>query len=252
MLLKGSDDEVGDRDRDYGYDMRGTQWMWYLVKPSVLPPCRIQAATVWHFFIGGEQWQVHYWGQFKRDNHEHYRQPQVMIYTLANGKEIECIGVHLKSKIDKEPIAYDAAQNLTEDNVNTALMPLGDCNDGSGQDYFESNYLFFDLIQNLQGEVLMAEKYFNHVLFDMSKDLRWTARYRDPIIKISASKNPFLLDHILVSQPLCNGHFPLQVNAKAGQVEHEIFERVNAESNSKTISGDHRPVSVVLEGAVVV
>jgi hypothetical protein len=49
-----------------------------------------------------------------------------------------------------------------------------------------------------------------------------------------------------VSQPLCNGSFPLKVNAKAGQVEHEIFERVNADSNSMTISSDHRPVSVFL------
>ncbi|WP_170137107.1 hypothetical protein [Winogradskyella sediminis] len=55
-----------------------------------------------------------------------------------------------------------------------------------------------------------------------------------------------------MSQPLCNGHFPLQVNAKAGQVEHEIFERVNAESNSKTISSGYRPVSVVLEDAVII
>jgi len=281
VLLKGPTDGVGDRDRDYGYDMRGTQWMWYLVKPSVLPQCRIQDAQVWHSFIGSEQWQVHYWGQFQRDDHEHFRQPQVLIYRLDNGKEIECIGVHLKSKINKERITYDAEQNLTGDYVNTALKArvklatearnirhyvdakfrqleapalviLGDCNDGPGQDYFESNYLFFDLIQNLQGEVLLAEKYFNHVLFDVAKDLRWTARFRDPILKIPASKNPLLIDHILVSQPLCNGSFPLKVNAKAGKVEHEIFERVNADSNSKTISSDHRPVSVVLEDTVIV
>ncbi|WP_179339538.1 endonuclease/exonuclease/phosphatase family protein [Winogradskyella ludwigii] len=275
VLLQGSNDAVGDRDRDYGYDMRGTQWLWYLVKPTVLAQCRIQAAIVWQSFIGGKHWQVNYWGQFERDDHEHFRQPQVLIYRLDNGKEIECIGVHLKSKINKERITYDAEKNLTGAYVNTALKArvklatearnirhyvdakfrqleapalviLGDCNDGPGQDYFESNYLFFDLIQNLQGEVLMAEKYFNHVLFDVAKDLRWTARFRDPILKIPASKNPLLIDHILVSQPLCNGSFPLKVNAKAGQVEHEIFERVNADSNSKTISSDHRPVSVFL------
>ncbi len=281
VLLKDDNDAIGDRDRDYGYDMRGTQWMWYLVKPSIISKCRIQEANVWHSFVGQESWNVNYWGKIERDDHEHYRQPQVLIYKLENGQEIECIGVHLKSKINKERITRDSDGNLTGAYVDTALkarvklatearnirdyvsakfkqleapalMILGDCNDGPGQDYFESNYLFFDLIQNLQGEVLLAEKYFNHVLFDVAKDLRWTARFRDPVLKIPASKNPLLIDHILVSQPLCNSSFPLIVNAKAGKVEHEIFERINANSNKNTRSSDHRPVSVVLSETNVV
>lgn len=281
VLLKEASDAVGARDRDYGYDMRGSQWLWYLVKPQLLDQCRIQDASVWNAFIGSDTWDINYWGQFQHDDHEHFRQPQVLIYKLDNGKEIECIGVHLKSKINKERIIWDDANNLEGSYVNTALKArvklatearnirhyvdakfkqleapalviLGDCNDGPGQDYFESNYLFFDLIQNLQGEVLLAEKYFNHVLFDVAKDLRWTARFRDPILKTPASQNPLLLDHILVSQPLCNGNFPLKVNAKAGLVEHEIFERVNANATSKTVSSDHRPVSVVLSESVLV
>ncbi|WP_161807176.1 hypothetical protein [Desulfatitalea tepidiphila] len=35
---------------------------------------------------------------------------------------------------------------------------MGDCNDGPGQDHFETRYLFFDLIGNLQGEVLMGPR----------------------------------------------------------------------------------------------
>jgi len=56
-----------------------------------------------------------------------------------------------------------------------------------------------------------------------------------------------LLDHILISQPLCRGQFPLVVNAHAGQVEHEAFERANAGANSKTLTSDHRPVSCMLD-----
>lgn len=92
----------------------------------------------------------------------------------------------------------------------------------------------------------------DHVLFDAAKELRWTARFRDPILKISTKNNPLLLDHILVSQPLCNGDFSLKVNSKAGKVEHEIFVRINTDSNSKTISSGHRPVSMVLTETAIV
>ncbi len=280
VLLSGDNDNIGDRDSDYGHDNRGTQWIWYLVKPAIFNQCRIQPANVWHSFIGSSNWSVNYWGEIEPENHDHYRHPQVLIYQLDNGQEIEFIGVHLKSKINRERITRDDDQNLTGDYLETALKArvklatearnirsyidakfrqlenpalviLGDCNDGPGHDFFEKQYLFFDLISNIQGEVLLAEKYFNHVLFDYAKELRWTAKFRDPISRISAANNPLLLDHILISQPLCNGNFPMIINEKAGLVEHEIFERVNAGSNQHTRSSDHRPVSCIIDDNVV-
>ena len=280
VLLKGANDQVGDRDRDYGNHMRGTQWLWFLVKPAIAMRCRLQAPTVWQAFIDADRWNVNYWGKIRPNDHKHYRHPQVLIYELDNGQEIECIGVHLKSKINLKGIKRDAQGNLTGDYLETALKArvklatearnirhyidakfnqleapglvlLGDCNDGPGHDFFESQYLFFDLIQNLQGDVLLAEKYFNHALFDYTADLRWTSRFRDPILDIPASRNPLLIDHILMSQPLCNGSFPLKVNAKAGLVEHECFERANAGSNASTRTSDHRPVSLTLTETIV-
>lgn len=41
---------------------------------------------------------------------------------------------------------------------NPGILVMGDCNDGPGQDHFETRYLFFDLIGNLQGEVLMGPR----------------------------------------------------------------------------------------------
>ncbi|WP_299114185.1 hypothetical protein [uncultured Winogradskyella sp.] len=281
VLLKGDNNQIGDRDRDYGNHMGGTQWLWFLVKPNVLSQCRLQEADVWKAFVNTDRWKVNYWGKVLPDDHKHYRHPQVLIYTLDNGQEIECIGVHLKSKINLKGITKDANGNLTGSYLETALKArvklatearnirhyveakfnqlespgiiiLGDCNDGPGHDFFETQYLFFDLIQNLQGDVMLAERYFNHALFDFSADLRWTSRFRDPILNIPASRNPLLIDHILMSQPLCNGSFPLKVNAKAGMVEHEIFERANAGSNSKTRTSDHRPVSLTLTENIIV
>ncbi|MDN3493076.1 hypothetical protein [Winogradskyella bathintestinalis] len=281
VLLKGGHDHVGDCDRAYGNHMGGTQWLWYLVKPEIADRCRLQEASVWQAFIGADRWRVNYWGKIEPDNYKHYRHPQVLIYQCDNGQEIECIGVHLKSKINLNRITRDNNGNLTGKYIETALKArvklatqarnirhyinakfnqleapgiiiLGDCNDGPGQDFFETQYLFFDLIQNLQGDVMLAEQYFNHALFDYSAELRWTAKYRDPILGLSAKNNPLLLDHILMSQPLCDGSFPLKVNAKAGKVEHEIFERANAGSNGHTCTSDHRPVSVVLSETIVV
>ncbi|REG87852.1 endonuclease/exonuclease/phosphatase family protein [Winogradskyella sediminis] len=281
ILLKGENDQIGDRDRDYGNHMRGTQWLWYIVKPEIAFRCRLQEAEVWQAFINADRWGVNYWGKIKPDDHKHYRHPQVLIYELDNGQEIECIGVHLKSKINLTSIQRDDEGNLTGAYLETALKArvklatearnirhyidakfnqlenpglvlLGDCNDGPGQDFFENQYLFFDLIQNLQGEVLLAEKFFNHALFDYTANLRWTSRFRDPILNIPASQNPLLIDHILMSQPLCNGNFPLKVNAKAGKVEHEIFERANAGSNASTRTSDHRPVSLMLTETIII
>jgi len=276
VLLKQQGDAIGDRDDEYGYDGRGTQWMWFVVKPSRLGRCSIQKADVWHSFVGSPKWNVNYWGQIEREDHYHYRMPQVLIYDLGNSQAMELIGVHLKSKINRAAITRDANGNLTGAYLETALkarvklatearnireyinakfeqlpspgiMLLGDANDGPGNDYFEFRYLFFDLIQNLQGEVLLAERFFNHALFDFPAHLRWTAKFRDEIAGIPASQNPLLLDHILMSQPLCNSSLPLIVNAGNGSVEHEAFERGNAGSNSQTRSSDHRPVSCILD-----
>jgi hypothetical protein len=120
---------------------------------------------------------------------------------------------------------------------------MGDCNDGPGHDFFETQYLFFDLISNVQGDVMLAEQFFNHALFDFPGHLRWSAKYRDDVLNIPASQNPLLLDHILISQPLCRGELPLVANQHAGQVEHEAYEESNAGANSTTRTSDHRPVS---------
>lgn len=274
VLLKGPNDAVGDRDADY--QIKGTQWMWFLVKPSLVGQCKIQSPDVWQSFTDEKTWIVNYWGKIEPSRHDHYRHPQVMIFDVGNGEEVELIAVHMKSKINTKRITRDKDCNLTGDYLEEALksrvklateadnvrkyinskfdqlaqpglVVLGDCNDGPGRDYFENQYLHFDLIQNIQGEVLVSERFFNHALFDFPGHLRWTAKFRDAIKKIPASKNPLLIDHILISQPLVNGNSSLQVNGGAGSVEHEAFERANAGSNSKTRTSDHRPVSCVFD-----
>jgi len=273
ILLQEDGEALGDKDGDY--DTSGKQWIWFLVKPHLAASCRVQAPSVWKSFVGHSRWRVHYWGNLEPTWHDHYRHPQVLILDLGGGHELEIIGQHMKSKINRNPITRDDDGNIIGVYLDTALkariklatearnirayidarfdqipkpgiLIMGDANDGIGQDYFERKYMFFDLISNLQGQIMNAERFFNHALFDFPEDLRWSAKYRDPVLEIPASQNPLLIDHILMSQPLVTGDLPLVVEGGAGLVEHQAFERGNAGASAKRKTSDHRPVSLVL------
>lgn len=273
VLLRGPGDAPGDRDDDY--DINGTQWIWFLVRAALAGQCRLQAPSVWKSFVGHSRWDVHYWSDLNPSKHDHYRHPQNLIVDIGGGNELELIGIHLKSKINKKPIERDADGNIIGDHLEVALkariklatearnlrayvdarfaqapnpgfVVLGDANDGPGQDWFERRYMFFDLISNLQGSVMNAERFFNHALFDYPPDLRWTAKYRNAITGTPASQNPLLIDHILMSQALVNDVLPLRAEPGSGLVEHTAFDRGNAGATAKRKSSDHRPVSLVL------
>ncbi|NUM33615.1 MAG: endonuclease/exonuclease/phosphatase family protein [Candidatus Brocadiae bacterium] len=273
VFLKQEQDNLGDKDIEY--KIKGNQWICFLVRPELLHRCTLQSPNIWQSLTQSKTWQVNYWGELKSDQHYHYRHPQVLLYNMQNGDNLELIGVHLKSKINLLKIDKDGDNNLTGKYLTDSLsariklateandirkyiaarfvqsahpkiLLMGDCNDGPGHDYFEERYLFFDLISNLQGDVILSERFFNHALFDFPSHLRWTARYKDELLGLSAADNPLLLDHILISQTLCRGNAPLVVNENAGKVEHEAYERANSGANSKTITSDHRPVSCIL------
>ena len=246
ILLKGPNDAIGAQDNNY--QTKGSQWLWFLAKPNLANRCRLQDPNVWQAFTGVRTWRVNHWGQIRTSIHSHYRHPQVMIFDVGNGEELEFIGLHMKSTINLKRITRDEDGNLTGDYLEEALkarvklateaknvreyvkakfnqiarpgiMVSGDCNDGPGHDFFEGQYLQFDLIQTIQGEVLVAERFFNHALFDFPGHLRWTAKFRDPILEIPESRNPLLLDHILVSQPLVNGSLSFQINSQITSIK---------------------------------
>ena len=274
LLPQSSNSSLGDRDDDY--DINGTQWIWYLVRSTLANRCRLQEPATWQAFVDHSRWDVHYWGKEKPTRHRHYRHPQVLVFELDDGQEIEFIGIHLKSKINKKKLVRDGDGNIVGDYLNEALKAriklatearnvrsyidarfdqseqpgiviLGDANDGPGQDYFEQRYMFFDLISNLQGSIMKAERFFNHALFDYPEHLRWTAKYRNQVTGVPASKNPLLIDHILMSQPLVDGSLPIIANEGAGLIKHHAFDRGNAGASIKRITSDHRPVSVLFD-----
>ncbi|GAA0784067.1 endonuclease/exonuclease/phosphatase [Roseibium denhamense] len=219
----------------------------------------------------------------KRLNHEFYREPQVLRFQFG-GAQHEVIGAHLKSKFTGESPrkrkadedfddyikssktirrfmakAHEARVKLSSEasyirayidhrfsqEADPSLFVVGDLNDGPGKELMEKQYLLHDLISNLQGEVFFARKYLNHALFDQPDELRWTARFKDPI---DPARSEFiLLDHILFTQALTrSGTSPLVAKSKSGLVEHLAFEETEALFGKGMLS-DHRPVSITLE-----
>lgn len=254
------------------YDTRGTQWIWFLVKPVLAPYCQLQQIEIWDSFTR-KAWEVHYWGKHETSSHNHYRHPQVLILDW-HGQRVEFIGLHLKSKIvspdqkkmwenggdDRKKYIEEAvkariklateAANVRayidakfKQVANPAIFVMGDLNDGPGKEYFEERYLFFDLLSNIQGDVFFARKFLNHALFDFDEDLRWSVQFDD---FITDSKRKILLDHILFTQGLVSGTLNLQIEARAGFVEHEITELINSQNFKYAHTSDHRPVSLII------
>ena len=119
ILLRQQNEALGVRDIEY--QIKGTQWIWFLVKPELKDKCKLQPAKVWQSFVGDKEWKIYLWGQERPTPHPHYRHPQVLLYNLGNGCQLELIGVHLKSKINKLPITRDADNNLTGEYLKVAL-----------------------------------------------------------------------------------------------------------------------------------
>ncbi|MCL4202024.1 MAG: hypothetical protein KJ000_05995 [Pirellulaceae bacterium] len=267
------------RPQGESYHQSGNQWIWFVVHEQLASRVSLLPVRVWQQYTeaaspNGEHtdsWPVHRWGQIERVKHKHYRHPQVLVVDLG-GVRAEVIGGHFKSKLTtvgnfhspdeaKRKAFIEAtlenriklateAQNVRyyidrrfKQERSPAVMVLGDLNDGPGKEFFERQFLFFDLLNNLQGDVFEAEKFLNHALFDYPDELRWTAHFED---RIEPSRNPhILLDHIMFTQAFVRGELPIRVEPHAGKVEHEIFDRITALLPSQVHLSDHKPVSCV-------
>lgn len=263
------------------YTQQGRQWIWFIVRNELLPNMSLLPVQVWREYTelaspAGEhkaRWPVYRWGMIESSFHSHYRHPQVLVWNVA-GTRVELIGGHFKSKLtmvgnfnsadpavrrtfieetlanrmklatEAQNVRYYLDQRFRQD-VAPAIVVLGDLNDGPGKEFFERQFLFFDLLNNVQGDVFEAERFLNHALFDYPGDLRWTVQFRDPL---DPTRDPnILLDHIMFTQAFVRNQGPLRVRPQAGKVEHEVFDRANALLGSSGRVSDHKPVSCLFE-----
>lgn len=215
-----------------------------------------------------------------REAHDHYRHPQVLVLDWA-GHRVEVVGLHLKSKLvsrrprkrratesfeayasEPKVAEYLAQSHIARIKLTTeatdvryyvdhrfaqepqpSIVVVGDLNDGPGKELLEREYLFHDLIGNLQGDVFFADRFLNHALFDYPGALRWTVRFED--FMDPDRPDAILLDHILFTQAFAGaGAGPLRAPPRSGKVEHEVYERVASLLPDAGVISDHRPVSV--------
>lgn len=267
------DNYVAVKALNEDYKIKGRQWIWFLVKTELRDKASLLPTKIYDEFSCAS-WDVHYWGDFETTKHRHYRHPQVLVLEWQNTR-LELIGLHTKSKfVQRGKSDWDAGgekrkkfirdaikariKMTTEvanvrDYINTkfeqvanpAIMVMGDLNDGPGKEFFEKQYIFFDLLSNLQGDVFEAERFLNHALFDFEDNLRWTVNFQD---FIDADRDPhILLDHILFTQSLVDGSLPIIIESKSGYIEHEVHDLVNANNPKYANTSDHKPVSVVIK-----
>jgi endonuclease/exonuclease/phosphatase family metal-dependent hydrolase len=271
-----------------GTDSTGSQWIWFICKTSIVQAFAptIQEPAIWYGLTGQKNWPVNHWGNLKPQKGGHWRHPQTLVLSIGSYK-VEIIGVHLKSKINKKKYldssgelardyieeglrsrvklateAYDVRMYIEkrfQQEANPYIIVCGDLNDGPGREFFERQYLFFDLVSNIQGEVLFASRFLNHALFDFKEDLRWSSEFHDrfeiwaqnefpnynlPVLPVDPTRKQ-LIDHILFTQAFVDKVSPgPKVKANAGLIEHTIHEKINASQPKKFGTSDHRPVSV--------
>jgi hypothetical protein len=211
--------------------------------------------------------------------HSHYRHPQVLQVTL-DGVAFEVIGAHLKSKFINlstpaaigQPGSFKSNPEFVAEAVearvklssectdlryyingrfkadrNAPIIVAGDFNDGPGKELIEEQFLLHDLIGNLQGDVFFARRFLNHALFDFSDEERWTVQFED---KLDPRRpREILLDHILFSQAFVGPNRPEAFRYRAlqhgGTVEHDAHHAINAALPQKSVTSDHRPVSML-------
>jgi hypothetical protein len=270
-----------------GNNLTGNQWIWFLVRDGLFEEseARILNPMIWQDLTRQTRWPVHYWGKLQSDFQSQWRHPQTLLMKIS-GVELEFIGGHLKSKINTlQP--FDENGSLKQDFVDEALRArirlateaydirryiekrfdqepnprifvCGDMNDGPGRGYFERQFLFFDLISNLQGDVIFAGRFLNHALFDFDDKIRWTTRFHDRIEEWSRQQagaeslptDPIdptrfqLLDHIFFTQTLVGKNASPRVESHAGLIEHTIHQRINALLTKTNRTSDHVLVSV--------
>lgn len=180
------------------------------------------------------------------------RKPNPTAAEIALIRSVEQTAVESRIKLSTEASNIrHYIENRFRNEPDPAVFLLGDMNDGVGKEAFERKYLFHDLISNLQGDVFFAHRFLNHGLFDYSQEgdenHRWTASFFD--VWDPGRSPEILLDHIMFTQAVVGGDAlektGLRVPARAGRVEHEIHNAVNAVFDRREdFTSDHRAVTV--------
>jgi endonuclease/exonuclease/phosphatase family metal-dependent hydrolase len=159
-----------------------------------------------------------------------------IVAALVNRRRISAEGMRIRRYLDRR---------LT-DAPDTAIMVLGDLNDGPGLDYFEERYITHNVTDILVGSAFAPERVFTHAQHDVAANDRYTAVFEDFVPTPEVKR--LLLDHILLSPGLSRADGLRRIDG-SGAIRHAEHEAqvVNNGIRRQDRPSDHRPVTVDLE-----
>jgi endonuclease/exonuclease/phosphatase family metal-dependent hydrolase len=220
------------------------------------------------------------WGTIAREDRklqDCYRRPLMLQYEPEDGKILEILVLHTKSKIsalktqqqweDREPAAvFDALlsrQKLSaeisrlrkyiEDRIqapheNDCLVVMGDFNDGPLAEDLEKEFLIHNIIDEVVGSVLRPRVVLRHAMSEDQIATSASTEFRNPLMGGQLTQE--LIDHIFLSPGIWkgNGDFSLtngSCTVEDGAYDNHFDPGLGLEKRHLRPS-DHRPVSLEL------
>jgi endonuclease/exonuclease/phosphatase family metal-dependent hydrolase len=141
------------------------------------------------------------------------------------------------------------AENELTRNSKSALVIMGDLNDGPLAESMEKEFLIHNIIDELIGSVVSPTVVLRHAMKPDIIAKSYSTIFHNPF-KDNEIANE-LIDHILVSPSVWSRSGPIQLDHDSCRVEVEAYHRNNEESATQKKRqlrpSDHMPVSAVLE-----
>jgi hypothetical protein len=197
------------------------------------------------------------------------RPPLVADLTLTDGRTVELVSIHAKSKyvhngahLWRNPetrqafveMALKARRRIASEALRlrryldvrfaadpaARLVVTGDFNDGPGLDYFEANYLAQNVAGLVAGSPYRPRTMLRHAFVDaVAREDNFTAEFFD---FVEEEQRRLLLDHIFVSPALYWN--VLGERAVEGAIRHDLWRRFSAPDlpgERERVPSDHRP-----------
>lgn len=203
------------------------------------------------------------------------RIPVVVRLNLQSGQKVVVAALHTKSKIsklkkreqwerrDKEAVldALNSRQKLSGEIAQvrqfldeqlkpdglSALLVMGDFNDGPFRDELEKEFLIMNILDEMQGSFLKPTLRLFHSMPTDVLSAEYSTIFNDPFGGDQPVKE--LIDHILVSRGIAEDK-TMRIKPDSALVEHKAYDDCNDEDQNKRARdlrpSDHIPVSVIL------
>lgn len=268
------DDHLGGRFDIIGPAGKGQQKLYALVRKASPLIAEVTPVLLRDGFDFAAPFDVDVDGDLVLAPYQMTRPPLVFDVTLAGGRVIEVVSLHLKSKyvhggeqlwtdpdrrqdfiaaamlarrrISAEAMRVRAYLNhRLEADEGAAILVTGDLNDGPGLDYFETRYLTHNLVDLVAGSSYVPRRMLRHAFVDLVlKEENFTAIFQDFIL---GEETRPLLDHILCSP----GLYWDQAGARAvfGRVDHDHWQAGvdgSLPGERERMPSDHRPQSATI------